>query len=76
MFSKTVKFEYPLKQVNQPVVTRLVKDFDVAPNILSANIDPHRGGWLVVELLGEEESVGKAVAWTIAQGVTVTEGAA
>ena len=73
MFAKTYKFEYPLKQVSQPVVTRLVKDFDVSPNILSANIDPRLGGWLIVELLGDEDSVKQAITWTVEQGITVVD---
>jgi ABC-type methionine transport system ATPase subunit len=72
MHSRTVKFEYPLTQIQEPIVSGIVKKFDVAPNILSANIDPRRGGWLVVELIGEAENIDQAVEWTTAQGVTVT----
>jgi len=50
-----------------------VKKFDVAPNILSANIVPSKGGWLIVELQGDEAQIEKAVAWTVEQGITVTQ---
>jgi ABC-type methionine transport system ATPase subunit len=73
MHTLKVKFEYPLQQIQEPIVSSLVKKFDVAPNILSANIVPSKGGWLVVELQGEEDQIQKAVAWTIEQGVIVTE---
>jgi L-aspartate semialdehyde sulfurtransferase ferredoxin len=73
MYGKTVKFEYPLKQVQEPIVTHLVKEFDVAPNILSANIDPSKGGWLIIELLGDESSVEKAIAWTLSKGIVVSD---
>ena len=73
MYLRKVRLEYPLKRIQEPIVSSLVKKFDVAPNILSANIDPSRGGWLVVELQGEEEQIEQAVVWTISTGVTVTE---
>jgi ABC-type methionine transport system ATPase subunit len=73
MHSRTVKFEYPLKSVNAPVVSSIVKQFDVAPNILSANIDPRTGGWLVVELIGEIDNIDQALAWTKENGITVSD---
>jgi D-methionine transport system ATP-binding protein len=73
MQSQKVKFEYPIQQIQEPIVSTLVKKFDVAPNILSANIVPSKGGWLLVELLGEPDQIEKALAWTASQGITITQ---
>jgi len=73
MHSRKVKFEFPLTQIQVPVVSSLVKEFDVAPNILSANISPLSGGWLIVELIGDEQQIERAVKWTVGHGITVTD---
>jgi ABC-type methionine transport system ATPase subunit len=72
MHSRTLKFEYPLKSIQEPIISTMVKRFDVAPNILSADIDPVKGGWLVVELIGDQDKVDQALTWTTSQGITVS----
>jgi ABC-type methionine transport system ATPase subunit len=67
-----VRLEYPLAQVKEPVVTHLVKDFDVAPNVLAADIDARKGGWMLIELRGDDERIGKALDWVRGKGVGVT----
>ena len=73
MKSVRVRLEYPLERVSEPVVTRLVKDFDVSPNVLAADIEATKGGWMVLGLTGEPGQVDKALAWikTIGVGLTV-----
>jgi ABC-type methionine transport system ATPase subunit len=73
MHTRTLKLDFPLQRIQEPIVSSLVKKFDVAPNILSANIDPSRGGWLIVELIGELDSINQAVNWVTSNGVTVTD---
>ncbi len=73
MNSRTYRFEYPLRRIQEPIVSSLVKRFDVAPNILSADIDRARGGWLVVELIGDTDQIDQAVEWTIGHGITVAD---
>lgn len=73
MHSRKVKFDYPLTRIQEPIVSSLVKKFDVAPNILSANIDPSHGGWMVLELIGERDQIDRAVAWTVQHGINVVD---
>ncbi|HEX5322570.1 MAG TPA: NIL domain-containing protein [Capsulimonadaceae bacterium] len=71
METRKVKLDYPLERVQEPVVSYLVKKFDVAPNVLAANIDAHKGGWLVLELQGEAAQIDAALSWVKSQGITV-----
>jgi len=71
MQTRKVRLDYPLERVQEPLVSYLVKKFDVAPNVLAADIDARRGGWLVLELQGEDSQLDAALEWVRAQGITV-----
>ncbi|HBC93379.1 MAG TPA: (Fe-S)-binding protein [Pelotomaculum sp.] len=45
---------------DQPIIYRLVKDYDLVINILKANVNPNKEGTMVLELTGEkyEEGLG------------------
>ncbi len=72
MQKMTVRLDFPLERVPEPVFSRLVTEFDVSPNLLSAEINSATGGWLVLGLEGEDATIARALDWTRAQGVTVT----
>jgi len=61
---------FPERLINEPIIHRLGKDFDLVTNIRRANIDEGRA-WVILELEGTEESIGKAVRWLAEQGVHV-----
>jgi ABC-type methionine transport system ATPase subunit len=61
---------FPETRATEPVIYRIVKDFDVVPNIRRAAIETHRG-WMVVELDGDHDSVQQAKAYLEAQGIGV-----
>lgn len=42
-------------QSEQPIIYRLVKDYDLVINILKADINPQKEGYLVVEVEGERD---------------------
>lgn len=73
MQTRKVRLDYPLERVQEPVVTYLVREFDVAPNVLAADIDAHRGGWLVLELQGDTAQIDSALDWVKNQGISVTD---
>ena len=72
---QTRKFQlhYPLERLTEPVVTRLVTEYDLAPNLLRADVDATKGGWLVVELTGDEARMGAALHWLRTMGLMVQE---
>jgi ABC-type methionine transport system ATPase subunit len=65
-----VKLTFPEHLIKQPLLGRLVREFDVLPNIRRANID-EKVGWVVCELGGDDEAVEKAIGWLETAGVQV-----
>ena len=65
-----VKLTFPENLIKQPVIARLVKEFDVMPNIRQAKIE-ETVGWIVCELGGEAASIEKAIDWLRNLGVEV-----
>ena len=53
--TKKIVLHFPQSLINQPVICRLVKDFDLEFNILKASVTPEKEGLLVLELSGEEK---------------------
>ncbi len=65
-----MQLTFPEHLIKQPLVGRLVREFDVLPNIRRANIEDTMG-WIVCELAGEPEAVERALAWLAEAGVQV-----
>ena len=70
MTSVRVKLTFPEHLVRQPLLARMVREFDVMPNIRRANVEEHVG-WMVCELGGEETAIDRAVDWLRDLGVQV-----
>ena len=65
-----LKLTFPEHLIKQPVIARLVREFDVMPNIRSANID-EGSGWVICELGGEDDQLDKAITWLHDLGIEV-----
>ena len=65
-----VKLTFPEHLIKQPLMGRLVREFDVLPNIRRAKIE-EEVGWIVCELAGEPASVEQALEWLAGAGVQV-----
>ena len=65
-----VKLTFPEQLIKQPVIARLVREFDVMPNIRQAKIEEHIG-WVVCELGGQDDQIEKAIQWLHDLGVEV-----
>ena len=70
MARKRVRFTFPPKLIQEPIIYRLVKDFDIVVNIRRAEVKADHG-WVVLELDGEEERLERGITWLKAQGVRV-----
>lgn len=55
-----------------PVTYRLAKDFNVAANIIRAQVAPNQVGTLVVELLGDIDELEAAIEWMRDQNINVS----
>ncbi|HEY3396875.1 MAG TPA: NIL domain-containing protein [Armatimonadota bacterium] len=71
MPTRRVVFHYPKQMIDVPIVSRLVRDFNLEFNVLRANITPNAEGVMVLGLEGAEEDLQRALAWVEEQGVTV-----
>ncbi|HOJ98129.1 MAG TPA: 4Fe-4S binding protein [Termitinemataceae bacterium] len=62
---------YSAETVSEPILWRLVKDFDIRVNILRAEISPGQEGNLLVEFgVEEEEKLSRALSWLESIGVS------
>jgi ABC-type methionine transport system ATPase subunit len=59
--------------VEEPIVSRLVRTYDVDINILNADVASGRGGKLIVELSGSAEALSASVSYLNALGIRVSE---
>lgn len=66
---KRVKLTFPQKTVHMPITYRLAKDFNVAANIIRAQVTPNQVGTLVVELSGDIDQLNESIDWLEAQGI-------
>jgi ferredoxin len=60
---KRVTLIFPQRAVQMPVTYRLAKDFNVAANIIRAQVAPNQVGKLVVELSGDIDQLDAAIDW-------------
>jgi ferredoxin len=54
MQKKRIVLNYPPHLVDQPIISKLVKDFDLMVNISRARITPREEGRLVLEITGKK----------------------
>ncbi|MEM8641915.1 MAG: NIL domain-containing protein [Cyanobacteria bacterium P01_G01_bin.54] len=69
---KRVTLTFPRRAVQMPVTYRLAKDFNVAANIIRAQVAPNQVGKLVLELLGDIDEIGAALEWMESQAIQVS----
>lgn len=71
MQKKRVVLNYPPHVVEQPVISKLVKDFDLTVNILRAHVTPKEEGRLVLEITGKKKSMEAGLNYIKEIGVDV-----
>ncbi len=68
--SLRLRLTFPPHLIQEPIVYRLVKDFDIVINIRRADVKADHG-WIVLELDGDETTLQRGVAWLKEKGVQV-----
>jgi MinD superfamily P-loop ATPase len=71
MRTKRFVLTFPPREVERPYMYRLVKEFDLMPNILRATINPQDVGHMVVELNGKAPDIERGLEFLGSQGVRV-----
>ena len=69
MISKRLVLHFPHRLVDQPIVYKLVKDFNLSFNILKARVTPQEEGLMVLELSGKEEDFNRGIEYLKASGL-------
>lgn len=71
MYSRTLVLRFPKDIVDKPIITHLVRDYDLIFNILKAQIFPHKEGLLVLELRGRRRDFDRGIQYLKETGVEV-----
>ncbi|MDD5432588.1 MAG: NIL domain-containing protein [Candidatus Omnitrophica bacterium] len=71
MVTKRIVLHFPRRLVDQPIVYKLVKEYDLRFNILKASVTPQEEGLMVLELSGKKESFEEAMKYLASCGVNV-----
>jgi ferredoxin len=71
MYAKILVLRFPRSVVHKPLVSNLVKKFDLDFNILNAEVFPRKEGVLVLELSGERKKFKEGVQYLKDNGVRI-----
>jgi ABC-type methionine transport system ATPase subunit len=61
---------FPQHLIDEPLIYRLGREFDVVTNIRRANVEENVA-WVIVELRGNEDEIARAVEWLADRDVEV-----
>ncbi|MFA5845206.1 MAG: NIL domain-containing protein [Coriobacteriia bacterium] len=71
MARRRLDLTFPPRQATKPIAYHIVKDFDLVPNFLRAQIQPGQQGRMLVEVVGAKDRIDAAVAFLENEGITV-----
>jgi ferredoxin len=69
--SKKVVLHFPRLMVDRPIVSRLVKDYNLDFNILKASINQDAEGVMVIELTGDPDDYDRGLKYLRETGVRI-----
>ena len=69
--TKRIVLHFPRSLVDQPILCRLAREFNIDFNILKASVTPKEEGLLVVELSGKAKDYNKGTAYLREAGVEI-----
>ncbi len=69
---KRVTLSFPRRAIQMPITYRLAKDFNVAANIIRAQVAPNQIGKLVLELSGDIDQLEASIEWMRSQEINVS----
>jgi ABC-type methionine transport system ATPase subunit len=70
MVTQTLRLNYPQTLARQPVITQLIRKFDVTVNIQQAQMTLDEA-WLEIALSAEQSEFDRALDWLKQEGITV-----
>ena len=70
MSNSKVKFTFPPAHIKDPIIWELGHQFQVITNIRRAEVGD-AVGWVILELIGDEEQIEMGLNWVRSKGVRV-----
>ena len=71
MYSRMLVLRFPKGIVDKPIITYLVRDYNLTFNILKAQVYPRKEGILVMELRGDRHDYDRGIQYLKEVGVEV-----
>jgi ferredoxin len=71
MATKRIVLRFPRRLVDRPIVSRLVKDYNLDFNILKASVTPEEEGLLVLEMSGKQDDYDRGIEYLTKTGVRI-----
>jgi len=69
--SKRIVLHFPRRLVDRPIVSRLVRDYNLDFNILKAFFTPEEEGLMVLEISGEQKDYDEGIRYLTTTGVRI-----
>jgi len=69
--SRRIVLYFPERLVEQPIICRLARDFNLEFNILKAAVTPNEEGLLVLELNGEQKDYDRGIQYLTETGIRI-----
>jgi ABC-type methionine transport system ATPase subunit len=66
-----IKLNYEEELIKEPILSEMVKKFNVDFNVRRADIN-EAGGWVIIEMIGNADNVDQAIEWLNKLGVGIS----
>ncbi len=73
MATRRILLGFPPGETEKPIVSHLVKDYDLEINIFRAKVTPEEHGYLVLDVSGSEDGIRRGMEWVRTCNVSVNE---
>ena len=70
MALKRIKFTFPTKLIQEPIIYQLGRKYKLVTNIRRADVREDMG-WVILELDGDQEEIDQGLEWVTTKGVRV-----
>ena len=71
MVTKKLMLFFPKCECEKPIIYHLVKDYNLIVNVFRAKVTPEEEGYLVLDVIGTEADIEKAMAFVRTFNVTI-----
>lgn len=61
---------FPEQLIQEPIIWRLGRQYDIITNVRRANVED-KVGWIILEVEGTEEALEQGIGWMTEMGVQV-----